>query len=135
MLNFIGSHSERLAVIAAMLLMTVPALAQQAEVPPIQLDEADAVNVAEESQEPDRIVDGKPNLYSFGRSLHPVSWLEAGFRPLLRAMDKAAFENFGSDKPSHRESGVKFGVQSLGSSSGFGAQVKPFHKNLFDRGI
>ena len=100
-----------------------------------ELDDANEGNAAAQSAESDRIVDGKPSLYAVERALHPVSWLEGAVRPLLRAVGKAGFENFGADNRSPRISGVKFGLQSLGSSSGFGAEIRPFHKNLLNKGI
>jgi len=126
-----------MSLLVGVFLVLAPTLeAQQAEVPPAPpVDDAGDGASAAQPLESDRIVDGKPAFYSFERALHPVSWLEAGVRPLLRAVGKAGVDRFGSGNKSESVSGVKVGINALGSSSGFGPEIKPFNKNLFNSGI
>src|SRR4030095_3268202 len=40
-----------------------------------------------EQQQTERVVDGRPALYSLKRAIHPVTWLEAGVRPIIRSAE------------------------------------------------
>jgi outer membrane protein assembly factor BamA len=103
-------------------------LAQQAEIPPAAEQPADQADGS-------RIVDGRPRLQTIKRAGHPVSWIEAGFRPILRLAAKAAPKNDDSEAKPPKVSGIKFGAKGFGEGSGFGPEVKLFHKDLFGRGI
>ena len=139
--KFSRSHVERALFVAAVIAFLVhPAAnlyAQQDEIPPATVEQSDGGPVAAE-QGSDRIVDGRPNLYSVKRALHPIAWVEGGvIRPLLGLAQKGGFERVGSrdaDK-APRVSGVKFAIKGMGSGSGFGPEIKPFHTNLFNSGI
>src|SRR5678815_2431594 len=139
--KFSDSHVDRALVIAAIAaLLGFPAASlygQQNEIPPAPAAEtgATAPAVADDS---DRIVDGRPKLYSLKRGLHPRHRVEAGFfRPILGLGEKIGFEKYGTAKADHvpRVSGIKFAIRGMGSGSGFGPEIKPFHRNLFDKGI
>jgi len=121
------------ALLLLALSIFVPGLlhAQQSEIPPATLDQP----VAEGQHEPERIVEGRPRLYSVKRFLHPVSWLEGGVRPLLRVIGNAGEGAASPGQKAVRPSGVKFGIRGLGAGSGFGPEVKPFHNNLFNKSI
>ena len=89
-----------------------------------------------ESKQTTRIVDGWPPLYSVKRALHPLTWLELAFEPGFRATESSGLQNLMNRKPdTDKISGVRFGVGSVGTGSGFGPQVTFFHKNLLGRGI
>src|SRR5262245_37728978 len=118
--KFSGSHVDRALVIAVIAVFLVfPAAhlyGQQNEIPPAQAEETGtgAPAVADDS---DRIVNGRPNLYSLKRGMHPVTWVEAGiFRPFL-----GLAENFDLEKKlpdpdrDHvpRVSGVKFAIKGI----------------------
>lgn len=140
--KFSRSHVERalfIAVVFAFLALPATTLyAQQDEIPPTSADEAGGAQVPAAEQDSERIVDGRPNLYSLKRGLHPIAWVEGGFiRPLLGVAEKAGFEKFAASDTDKapRVSGVKFLIKGLGSGSGFGPEIKPFHRNLFNRGI
>ncbi len=131
-----------LGVIFVALSMVTPGnvYAQQDEIPPATPEEqpvvADPASTSPETSE--RIVSGRPALYSFKRALHPVAWFEAGVRPALKLAENAGFGNPASEQESTRDSrtsGVKFGVDGLGSGSGFGPEITPYNKNLFNTGV
>lgn len=136
MQNVLRSYVGRIcaAAFAAILPTFVPvALAQQDEVPPVV--ELEDINEEAAAQPPDsgRIVEGRPDSYSFERGIHPVAWLEGGMRPLLRLIEKAGIP--GAESGTERMFGVKYGIQSLGTGSGFGPEIKLFNRNLFNSGI
>ena len=113
---------------------------QQDEIPPATPEkQAVVADPASTSPEPsDRIVGGRPALYSAKRALHPVAWFEAGVRPILKLVESAGFDKLASEQEStgvSRTSGVKFGVDGMGSSSGFGPEITPYNKNLFNTGV
>ena len=110
------------------------ASAQQTEIPPAANTENDSAGTPPEPSQPERIVEERPRLLWIKRNLHPASWVEAGMRPLLRASEKIEFGKGDSDKET-RDVGVKFGVRGHGQGAGIGPQIKPYHKNLFNRGI
>jgi outer membrane protein assembly factor BamA len=116
------------ALLPLLLLTPNLLLAQQDEIPPATEQPTDPSNGS-------RIVDGRPRFHAVKRSGHPVSWLEAGFRPILRLAAKAAPSNDDAEAKPPKVSGVKFGAQGFGEGSGFGPEIKPFHKNLFGSGI
>ena len=111
---------------------------QQSEIPPVALEEPStdgATQPERTAAESERIVEGRPRLYSLKRFLHPVSWLESGMRPLLRVIGNTGVGNTSPTEKTEPDSGVKFGLDGLGAGSGFGPEVKPFHDNLFNKGI
>jgi hypothetical protein len=128
------------ATVYVALIGAVVAFAQQGEIPPLPPEPAGVEAVPAESAPEEgegRIVEERPSLYSVKRALHPFAWIEAGLRPLARLGDKFGPSAIGARDPDStpREFGVKLWIQGLGSSSGFGPQVKPYHKNLLNRGI
>lgn len=136
-----GSHVNRvLSVVAfAAFALFPPAnlYAQQDEIPPAPAEESVATDPATAGGS-ERIVEGRPALYSFKRGLHPIAWLEGGIiRPMLNMAEKAGFDRVSAkgEEKAPRVSGVKFGIKGLGSGSGFGPEIKPFHRNLFNTGI
>jgi hypothetical protein len=137
MSNFRISIVPRAFLAPLLLTILIPGLvpsavhAQQSEIPPAPADQS----AVQEQQEPERIVEGRPRLYTVKRFLHPVSWLEGGVRPLLRVMGNMGEGDTSSEQKAAPEAGVKFSLRGLGGGSGFGPEVKPFHNNLFNRGI
>jgi len=77
--------------------------------------------------QPERIVEGRPPLYSVKRVLHPITWIYAGIRPVLGIAEKAE----GTPPARPPDSGVKARLISLGPGSGVGVEIKPFHYDLF----
>ena len=106
------------------------ACAQQADIPPALITESEAVDPSST----ERIVERRPNLLWLKRTLHPATWFAAGIRPALRAAEKINLDDSESPKPP-RNVGVKFGIRGHGQGAGIGPEVKPFHRNLFNRGI
>src|SRR5262245_35475085 len=91
---------------------------------------------AAEADQSDRIVDGRPGLYSVKRTAHPLSWLEFAFKPAFRSAEDGWIHRLMIRKPdTDKVSGVKFGVGSAGTSSGFGPSVTFFHKDFLGRSI
>jgi len=112
---------------------------QQTEIPPEIPEPGVADSESAGAAEPDRVVEGRPNLYGVKKALHPFSWIEWGLRPAIQGVEKFAAGRLGPDaenKPP-KVSGVKFsisGVGGTGSSSGLGVEVRPFHNDLFGTG-
>ena len=127
--KLLNERVDRAFLVVVFIALSFPGLlqAQQAEIP--------AEGAANSSQS-ERIVDGRPVLHSVKRGLHPVAWFEGGVRPLLRLAESVGAGRFQSDpdKPP-AVSGVKFGIRGLGSGSGIGPEIRPFHRNLLNRGI
>jgi outer membrane protein assembly factor BamA len=100
-------------------------------------------NQAEPTTEPtthtdqtERIVDGRPPLYSLKRAAHPLTWLELAFEPAFRLAESGRLQSLAGRKPkTDKISGIRFGAGSAGTSSGFGPRVTFFHKDLLHRGI
>jgi outer membrane protein assembly factor BamA len=90
---------------------------------------------AAEPSQTERIVEGRPRLYTFKRVAHPLTWFEAALEPPFRSADSGWIHRMMVRKPAEKESGVRFGVGSAGTSSGLGPQVTFFHKNFLGRGI
>jgi len=89
-----------------------------------------------EPDQPERIVEGRPPLYSFKRNAHPLTWLELAFKPAFRSAESGRFQKLLERKPdTDKESGIKFGAGGVGVGSGFGPRVTFFNKNLLGRGI
>ena len=89
-----------------------------------------------EPAHPQRIVDGRPSLYSFKRGVHPLTWLEFAIKPVFRSAESGWIHKLikrtgGPEKTS----GVAFGAGSIGSGTGLGPRVMPFHKDFLGRGI
>src|SRR5678815_546194 len=97
-------------------------LAQQSEIP---ANPQAAPTPA--ATQPERIVEGRPPLYSVKRVLHPITWVYAGIRPVLGIAEKSG------GKPPDRlpKSGVKARLISLGPGSGVGVEIKPFYYDVF----
>jgi len=127
--KLLNDRASRAFLVVVFVAFSFPGLlrAQQAEIP--------AEGVANPSQS-ERIVDGRPVLHSVKRGLHPVAWFEGGVRPLLRLAEGVGAGQFQSD-PDKRPavSGVKFGIRGVGTGSGIGPEIRPFHRNLLNRGI
>jgi len=88
------------------------------------------------SDNSDRIVDGRPALYSVKRAVNPLTWLEAAFRPAFRSAEDGRIHRLMIRKPdTDKISGVKFGAGSAGTNSGYGPKVTFFHKDFLGRGI
>ena len=122
--------------LSALTIFTSVALAQQDEIPPAP----PTLSSSEDSDTPgvppmERIVKDRPRFYGVRSVLHPVSWVQAGVRPVLRLIERVGFGNVASEEKAKRTSGVKLGIQGLGSGSGFGPEVKPFHNNVFNKGM
>lgn len=109
-------------------LLATALVAQQTEIPPKPPEVGD-------SQQMERIVRERPRWYRLRRALHPVSWLQAGVNPLLRTIEGIGLQGLPAAQKSPPSSGMKFGLQGLGSGSGFGPEVRVFHNNLFNKGI
>lgn len=96
-------------------------------------------NDTEPANEPthtERIVEGRPPLYSLTRAAHPLTWLELAFKPGFRFAESSRIQNLIARKPNtDKISGISFGVGSAGTSSGFGPRVTLFHKDLLHRGV
>ena len=89
-----------------------------------------------EPDQPERIVEGRPPLYSFKRNAHPLTWLELAFKPAFRSAESGRFQKLLERKPdTDKESGIKFGAGGVGVGLGFGSRVTFFNKNLLGRGI
>ena len=129
-------RSACVVFLSALTIFTPVAPAQQDEIPPAP----PTLSSSEDSNTPDapraeRIIEARPRLYGVTRFLHPVSWTQAGARPVLRLIERAGFGNVASEEKAPRISGVKLRIQGLGSGSGFGPEVKPFHNNVFNKGM
>src|SRR6267143_2937636 len=91
---------------------------------------------AQEPAQGDRIVAGRPPLYTFKRDINPLTWFEWGTEPIFRLADSSWIHRAVTRPPSpEKTSGVKFGIGDVGPGSGFGPEVTFFHKDLFGRGI
>jgi hypothetical protein len=116
--------------------------AQQADIPSGSEEQENVPPVSEEhgNVEPSatpaegRIVDKRPSFYWLRQKLHPASWIASAVSPLLRGIETISFKGKGTDG-TPAESGIKFGVRGHGQGSGIGPEVKPFHTNLFNKGI
>ena len=94
-----------LGVIFVALSMVTPGkvYAQQDEIPPASPEESVVGDPASTSPETsERIVSGRPALYSVKRALHPVAWFEAGVRPVLKLVESAGFDKLASEQESTR---------------------------------
>ena len=104
--------------------------AQQSEIPAKPPDETQA-----DDSQAERVVEGRPDMYSFKQLIHPISWLHAGIRPFLRLAERGNTGNPTSDTGPAPVSGMKFDLISLGPGSGVGVEVKPFRRNLFNSDV
>jgi len=111
--------------------------AQQADIPPAPADGAiPDVSSDPNGAAPDRIVEDRPNMYTFKKVAHPISWVEGITRPLIQGIELGS-GRFTRDSDKPRVSGVKLSIRGIGgggSSSGLGPEVRPFHYNLFGTG-
>jgi outer membrane protein assembly factor BamA len=132
MQKLLNDRTDRAFLVVVFVALSFPGLlhAQQDEIPPAP---AEGAAIASQSE---RIVDGRPVLHSVKRALHPVAWFESGFLPLARLAERAGAGRLESDPDKLPPvSGVKFGIRGMGSGSGIGPEIKPFHNNLLNRGI
>jgi outer membrane protein assembly factor BamA len=84
----------------------------------------------------DRIVDGRPPLYTIKRDAHPLTWLELAFKPGFQLGEGGWVRGLTMRKPDPaKKSGVAFGLAGNGTSSGFGPKVTFFNKDFLHRGI
>src|SRR5262245_13694182 len=91
-------------------------------------------NTGTAEQEPvtnERIVEGRPKLYTLKHWAHPLTWVEEGLQPVAGLGDSSWARSLLKRKPG----AVQFGVGSLGTGSGFGPKVTFAAKNLLGRGI
>jgi len=91
-------------------------------------------NTGTAEQEPvanERIVEGRPKLYTFKHWAHPLTWVEEGLQPVAGLADNSRIRSLLNRKPGT----VQFGIGSLGTGSGFGPKVTFARKNLLGRGI
>ena len=83
-----------------------------------------------------RIVDDRPALHFIKRNLHPVTWVDRTFKPILRLAEGQSSQFLSGDSESPAKvAGIKFGIDKAGSSSGIGPEIKPFHRNFLGTGI
>jgi outer membrane protein assembly factor BamA len=80
--------------------------------------------------EQERVVEGRPPLYSIKRNAHPLTWIEKAFKPVLRYAP-SKLQKTGGGKTGH----IRLGVTGNGTGSGFGPQVTFVEENLLGRGI
>src|SRR5262245_13610335 len=73
----------------------------------------------DQQQQTERIVDGRPRLYFVKRAIHPVTWLEAGVRPVVRSAESGWLHKLAT-KPRNdaKVDGVKLGFGGMGAGSG-----------------
>ena len=91
---------------------------------------------AADSQQGGRIVEGRPSFYSFKQAIHPLTWLGAAPKPIVRSVENGRIQGLIAKKSdSAKTSGISFGVGSVGPSSGFGPQVTLFKKDFLGHGI
>src|SRR5262245_2502865 len=121
-------RSTCVVYLSALTIFTPVSLAQQDEIPPAPptVSSPEDSDASPASLPAERIVDGRPNLYGLKRAVHPVSWVQAGVRPVLRLFERAGLGDAPGEEKAPRNSGVKITFQGLGSGSGFGPKVKPF---------
>src|SRR4029079_14376286 len=58
-----------------------------------------AAGPAAEPGDAERIVEGRPALYTFKRAIHPLTWLEAAPDPLFRSAENAGARRLMTRKP------------------------------------
>ena len=107
----------------------------QESLPPEEIPSAESTKPAE-SLEPastERIVEGRPTLYTIKRVLHPLSWPDAALRPVFKSSESGFINRLLVNKPQPKY--VRFGVTGVGTGSGFGPVVTPFHNNALGKGI
>jgi outer membrane protein assembly factor BamA len=86
----------------------------------------------------DRIVDGRPPLYTFKRAINPLTWVEWGTEPLFRSAENGFIKRGIQSRPTgpdNKVAGVRYGLDGIGAGSGFGPSVTFFHRDLFGKGI
>src|SRR5438132_7189458 len=94
------------------LLLAAPAFSVLAQEPAAEAEET-------QPQTTERIVDGRPALYSFKRAVHPLTWLEVAVKPVFRSAESGRLNTLITRKPDNdKVSGVKFGVDGDGTGSG-----------------
>src|SRR5262245_5923669 len=95
-------------------------------------DPAPANTTSDQSSPADRIVDGRPTLYSIKRMAHPLSWLEVALEPGFRSGESGRIHSLLSRKPAPH---FKIGAGSIGTGSGFGPEVTLMDEDFLGRGI
>jgi outer membrane protein assembly factor BamA len=85
---------------------------------------------AQESEE--RIVECRPKLYRLKRALHPLTWLEAGTRPIFRSAEAGLVRRV-AEKPPRPP--LRFAVKGTGSGSGFGPAAIFYDNDVLGTGI
>jgi outer membrane protein assembly factor BamA len=91
-----------------------------------------------EPDQPDRVVDGRPPLYSFKRAIHPLTWLEQAPKQLFRSAesnDGWLHRMMTRKSDPKKTAGIKLGFDDSGTGSGFGPQVTFYNKNFLGKGI
>jgi len=120
--------------ICRLILFTIFVTAPLAEVRAQEsLPDAEPATTSEPEQ---RIVEGRPALYSFKRVINPFTWLEAGLRPVARSAESGFIHRLATRKSNpDKTSGIRFGFGGTGTGSGMGPVVTPFHRDFLGRGI
>src|SRR6185369_578810 len=84
----------------------------------------------------ERIVEGRPPLYSIKRNAHPLTWLELAFKPGFQLAEGGLVRGLTMRKPDpDKKSGIGFGLGADGTGSGFGPKVTFYNKDFLHRGI
>jgi outer membrane protein assembly factor BamA len=84
----------------------------------------------------ERIVEGRPPLYSIKRNAHPLTWLELAFKPGFQLAEGGFVRGLTMRKPDpDKKSGIGFGLGGDGTGSGFGPKVTFYNKDFLHRGI
>jgi len=96
----------------------------------------DEAQPAAEPAQPERIVEGRPPLYSAKRWAHPLTWLEGAVKPIGRSAESGWIHRLVTRRPSpDKTAGIRFGAGGVGNGSGYGPRVTLFHKDFLGRKI
>jgi len=123
------SSLSRIALISIFAVVPVSVIRAQESLPG---DSTPATTTSDQSGQPDRIVEGRPTLYSIKRMAHPLTWLEVALEPGFRSGESGRIHSLLSRKPGPH---VRFGAGSVGTGSGFGPQVTVMDEDFLGRGI
>src|SRR6266481_6391504 len=66
---------------------------------------------AQEPANGDRIVSGRPPLYTFKRDINPLTWFEWGVAPIFRAAESGWIHRLATRPPApEKTAGIKFAI-------------------------